>query len=344
MGLRYESGVSRKLAYQHSRKQNGILVVLQSLDLFSITSKAIFSCLISAWLSARDRAAEIRGIFNFNVRVSGVDRSISLGITELPLYKNLRGEITIRFPRNAWIRSGDVNIEINGDLTATKEGHDIVLFGSLSTLRGFYQLLGRRFQIEEGQIVFKGKPEPDPDVSIEAVHEFRDDTGPDSEIHEFKVLVSGTLNLPKFRFELDGQEAKQKDVISVLLFGQRSENRTPDQNAGVSESSGLDDRAAGILTTQALGKLTGTIGQKLNLDVIQFERGADWKDTKVKVGKYLTPDVFVSVSQDFSTEGSRRVELEYEIPLKIRLLNLFLQASTEGKENSAMDVIWKFEW
>jgi len=254
-------------------------------------------------------------------------------ITELPLYKNLRGEITIRFPRNAWIRSNSVNIEINGDLTATKEGQDIVLFGSLSTLRGFYQLLGRRFEIEEGEIMFKGKPEPDPDVSIEAVHEFRDDSE-DPEIHEFKVLVSGTLSLPTFRFELDGQEAEQKDRISVLLFGQKFEDLTADQSAGVS----------GILTTQALSKLTGTIGQKLDLDVIQFERGKDWKDTKVRVGKYLTPEVFVSVSQDFSTEGNRRVELEYEIPLKIRLLNLFLQASTEGKENSALDVIWKFEW
>jgi len=133
---------------------------------------------------------------------------------------------------------------------------------------------------------------------------------------------------------LDGQEAEQKDKISVLLFGQKFEDLTADQSAGVS----------GILTTQALSKLTGTIGQKLDLDVIQFERGKDWKDTKVRVGKYLTPEVFVSVSQDFSTEGNRRVELEYEIPLKIRLLNLFLQASTEGKENSALDVIWKFEW
>ena len=265
-------------------------------------------------------------------------------ITELPFYKNLRGEITIRFPRNAWIRSSSVNIEINGDLAATKEGQDIVLFGSLSTLRGFYQLLGRRFEIEEGEIVFKGKPEPDPDVSIEAVHEFRDDSGQDSEIHEFKVLVSGTLNLPTFRFELDGQEAKQEDVISVLLFGQKYEHLTAGQSAGVSGNSGLDNRATGILTTQALSKLTGTIGQKLDLDVIQFERGKDWKDTKVRVGKYLTPEVFVSVSQDFSTEGNRRVELEYEIPLKIRLINLFLQASTDGRENSALDVIWKFEW
>ncbi|MCH8956141.1 translocation/assembly module TamB domain-containing protein [candidate division KSB1 bacterium] len=265
-------------------------------------------------------------------------------ITELPLFKSSRGEITIRFPRNAWIRSNDVNIEINGALTATKEGQDIVLFGSLSTVRGFYQLLGRRFQIEEGEIVFKGQPEPDPDVSIEAVHEFRDDSGQDSEIHEFKVLVSGTLNLPAFRFELDGQEAKQEDVISVLLFGQKYEHLTAGQNAGVSDNSGLDNRAAGILTRQAIGRLTGTIGQKLDLDVIQFERGKDWKDTKVRVGKYLTPEVFVSVSQDFSTEGNRRVELEYEIPLKIRLINLFLQASTEGRENSALDVIWKFEW
>lgn len=291
-------------------------------------------------ISADSVEFDSTGALRFQKSFKGTESSI----TDMPIYRNLRAAITLNFPRNAWIRSNELNIEINGELSSSKEGEDIVLFGSLSTLRGYYQLLGKRFQIKEGKLVFKGKPEPDPDVSIEAVHEFRDDSGQSSETHEFKVLVSGTLSLPKFEFVLDGQQAKQEDVLSVLLFGQKYEHVTTGLASEESDNPGLDSRAAGILTRQLMGQLTKKLGEELSLDVIQFERGKDWRDSKVRVGKYLTPKVFVSVSQDFSTEGSRKVELEYEIPIKLRFLNLFLQASTEGKENSAMDVIWKIEW
>ncbi|MFQ5676798.1 MAG: translocation/assembly module TamB domain-containing protein, partial [bacterium] len=279
------------------------------------------------------------GALRFQKAFAGAETSIR----DMALYKNLRGEITLRFPRNTWIRSDEVNIEISGELAAAKAGSDIVLFGSLSTLRGYYQLLGRRFQIREGELVFLGKPDPDPDVSIEAVHEFRQDSGQSSEKHEFKVVVSGTLRLPKFQFLLDGREAKQEDILSVLLFGQDFEHLTAGEGAG-SGNSGLESQAAGIFTRQLMGTLTQKLGQELNLDLIQLERGKDWQDTKVRVGKYLTPEVFVSVSQDFSTEGNRKVELEYQIPKKLLFFNLFLQASTEGKDNTAMDLIWKIEW
>jgi hypothetical protein len=68
------------------------------------------------------------------------------------------------------------------------------------------------------------------------------------------------------------------------------------------------------------------------------------QDSRVKVGKYITPDVFIIVSQDFGAEGSQKIELEYEIPLKIMFLDLFLQALKERKGDTAMDVILKIEW
>ena len=58
----------------------------------------------------------------------------------------------------------------------------------------------------------------------------------------------------------------------------------------------------------------------------------------------MTPDVFVSVSQDFGTDGNRKIELEYEIPVQLKFINLLLQASQERRGATGLDVIWKFEW
>jgi autotransporter translocation and assembly factor TamB len=265
-------------------------------------------------------------------------------LNETQLYKNLRGELAIYFPRNTWIRSKEANIEIEGELVLVKEGPEFVLYGSFSAVRGYYELLGNRFQVKEGELVFNGEPEPNPEVHIEAVYEFRDLEAGDTKKHEIAVLITGTQQYPQFRFTLDGQEADQKDILSYLLFGRNFDELTFGQRSSFAQNSGLDTQATGFLAGQALKRLTQIVGKGLNLDILQFERGKDWSDSKVRVGKYVTPDVFVSVSQDFGAEGNQKVELEYEIPKKLLFFNLFLQASKERKGDTGLDVFWKFEW
>ncbi len=265
--------------------------------------------------------------------------------TQSELYKNLHGELALYFPRNTWVRSEDANIEIQGELALVKEpGPDISLFGSFAAQRGQYQLLGNRFQIERGELVFHGEPEPNPEVDIEAVYEFQDASGDNREKHQFRVKISGTLNAPQFQFSLDGQVAEQEDILAILLFGQPKSSLTPGQQVITSKEGGLDERARGLVTGQVLKALSGKLGEGLRLDVIQIESGRNLSDSKVRIGKYVTDDVFVSVSQDFGGEGNQKVELEYELPKKFFFLNLLLQASMERKGSTGVDVIWKIEW
>ncbi|MFQ5486673.1 MAG: translocation/assembly module TamB domain-containing protein, partial [Desulfobacterales bacterium] len=95
---------------------------------------------------------------------------------------------------------------------------------------------------------------------------------------------------------------------------------------------------------QVLKKISGKLSKELRLDVIQIESGKNLEEARLRVGKYLTPDVFVSLSQDFGAEGNQKVELEYEIPRKILFFNLLLQASKERQGATGLDLIWKIEW
>jgi autotransporter translocation and assembly factor TamB len=266
--------------------------------------------------------------------------------TETELYKNLRGELAIYFPRNTWIRGEDTNIEIEGELVAVKEGPEIVLFGNFVTLRGYYELFGNRFQISQGEMIFHGEPEPNPELKIEAVYEFQDASSEDrGQKHEFKVAITGTLNTPEFKFTLDDQIAEQEDILSILLFGQRKSSLSVGQAYDASSNdTDLEDRATGLVAGQLIKRLSGRLGQELSLDMIQIESGKGLTDSKIRIGKYVTPDVFVSVSQDFGAEGNRKVELEYELPKKLFFLNLLLQASVERRGSTGLDVIWKIEW
>ncbi|HEX9654321.1 MAG TPA: translocation/assembly module TamB domain-containing protein [bacterium] len=264
--------------------------------------------------------------------------------TETELYKRLRGELAIYFPRNTWIRGEDTNIEVEGELVAVKEGPEIVLFGSFATIRGYYELFGNRFQISQGEMIFHGEPDPNPEVKIEAVYEFQDAASEDRQKHEFKVAITGTLYAPEFKFTLDEQVAEQQDILSILLFGQRKSDLSVGETYHASNETDLEDRATGLVAGQLLKRLSGKISKELSLDMIQIESGKNLTDSKVRIGKYVTPDVFVSVSQDFGAEGNRKVELEYELPKKLFFLNLLLQASVERRGSTGLDIIWKIEW
>lgn len=268
--------------------------------------------------------------------------------TETVLYKNLRTNLSLKFDRNAWLRSEEANIEVEGTLDLVKEqNRDFVIFGSLSTVRGFYELQGNRFEIVEGEINFRGSPDYNPNIHIEAVHEFRQRSQGEALKREIQVVITGTKDEPQFSFTMDGQPVEQKDVVSILLFGQPFDDLPIGQRSNVaSESDGtsLEGKATGFLTGQLIKRLSSRLGSEFNLDVLQIESGQGLGDARVRVGKYVTPDVFVSVSQDFGAEGEQKVELEYEIPRKILFFNLFLQASKEREGDTAADVIWKIEW
>ena len=158
------------------------------------------------------------------------------------------------------------------------------------------------------------------------------------------MVITGSLYFPEFRFLLDEQEASQQDVFSILLFGQPYDKLSHGEKSAGSEVN-LEDRATGVVTSQLLRQISSRLGDEFSLDVVEINSDkGDLSESTVRVGKYVTPDVFVSVSQDFGAEGNQIVEFEYEIPRKILFFNLLLQATSDRQGDTGLDVIWKIEW
>ena len=258
--------------------------------------------------------------------------------------QNLRGDLKISIPRNTWIRGPELNAEIEGALDFVQEGLDKFLpFGALNLIRGTYELFGKRFDIDEGQITFQGDLQ-NPLIALNAKHVFRT-AGSGGEKKNLEIRIGGELRNPKIEFQQGDEVLDEKDALANLVFGVNFDELLYNQRDDLQQQTGSEGElyttaAKGLVSGLVSQQLTKTIGRSLNLDLIEFQGG---DDLSFMVGKYITNSLFVSFSQE---PKSNVVTLEWEPSIIQRLKNFFLQASHGGEEGrkTGFDVIWKIDW
>ncbi|MBN2354639.1 translocation/assembly module TamB domain-containing protein [candidate division KSB1 bacterium] len=259
-------------------------------------------------------------------------------------FKNVRGSIKIEVPRNTWLRSREMNIEIEGTLDLVKQGPPVELFGSIRILRGTYDLYSRKFDIQTGTLTFLGGETFNLNIDLEAEYVFR---SIDRSKKTLKLTVSGQLFNPALKFSLDGLEITETDALSYLLFGRSFDLLTQGEKSDLEQGQEQTDMSSEamkqLLSWQITGQLSNSLRQQLKLDVIEFRGDQNWRQATVVVGKYITNDLFLSYEREFDFSRSdeavpERVTLEYEI-----LRSLHLQATRGDERTTGFDVIWKYE-
>jgi translocation and assembly module TamB len=258
---------------------------------------------------------------------------------KLDFLQQLQGSMRLQIPRNTWIRNKDLNVEISGDLQVVKNNSNFELFGSVSTLRGSYNLYGRKFDLSDGRVIFNGGKEINPILELSIRYVFRDQN---KEKRELEIALSGNANSPSILFYLDGEELNEADAISYLLFGRSSDQITQNQRSEVA-SQNESSLASLLLARQIGGQLASEIGKTLNLDVVEFSGGDNWKEASVLVGKYITNDIFLSYEKEFSVGSTKnyapdKISLEYEIN---RYLSL--RATSGSEKATGIDLFWKYQ-
>lgn len=259
--------------------------------------------------------------------------------------QNLRGELKLNIPRNTWIRGPELNAEISGALDFIQEGiTKFSLFGTLNIIRGTYELYGKKFDIEKGQITFQGDFR-NPQIELAASHFYRAQ-GETREKKSIEVKISGLLASPQIEFLQAGEPLDEKDALANLIFGVNFDQLLYGQRKGLEaesnkEMGAFSSAAKGLVSGLVSQQLTQSLGRSLNLDLIEFQGSGDLSQSSVLVGKYLTNNLFISFGQE--PEG-RVVSLEWEVPKWVK--NLFLQAAHGGEENrkTGFDLIWKVDW
>ena len=209
-----------------------------------------------------------------------------------PFLDNLRLNVQLAVPRNTWLRSNAMNVEMGGDLLVRydRNAGDLVLIGELQALRGTYLVLGRTFEVDEGTISFIGRPGVNPSLNIIATSRIRPREG-DAVV--ITTTVEGTLVQPRVTLSSEGGELSQSDLISYLVF-----NRAAGE-LGSNQGALVGGRALALLLNQAGASFASNVG----LDYVSLSSGSGSLEsvgdqllsTQLELGRYLSDDVFVVV-------------------------------------------------
>jgi translocation and assembly module TamB len=243
--------------------------------------------------------------------------------------ENVAMDLSVRVPRNAWVRGKGANVEIQGDVEVGKKyDNPLIVTGKVSTVRGTYKIFGKLFKIQEGTLNFSGTPEINPFLDLKALYQV-------SNVNVI-VNISGSVKQPELKLTSE-PPMRETDIISYLLFG------TPSSQIGAGQRRSVQDLAAGVAGGIAANQLNKLFGEKFSLDVISIRGGES--GPQVELGKYLTNDLYIAYERS-STQSSttttpsptNNVHVEY------RLFDFLTLESEVGGEQAGGDVFFNFNY
>ncbi len=88
--------------------------------------------------------------------------------TQSPLLANLSVNVAASINHNTWVRNREANIEIytTDPLAIRDSSQTLSIHGVITTDRGDYTLLTKRFQIRRGSATFIGGPDLNPTLQV----------------------------------------------------------------------------------------------------------------------------------------------------------------------------------
>lgn len=203
-----------------------------------------------------------------------------------------RLNLTLRAPNQFFIRGRGVDAEMGGELRLTGNARAMIPIGHLALIRGRVDLLGKRFDLDEGLVELQGSLIP----ILRLVAKNEQDG-----IITY-IIIDGEARDPDIRFESD-PELPQEEVLSQLLFGRGLDRISPLQAAQLAN-------ALAVLAGQGGIGVVGNIRDSVGLDDLDLTTDDDG-NVSVRAGKYLSDNVYTDVSID--DDGKSRVNLNLDI-------------------------------
>jgi autotransporter translocation and assembly factor TamB len=229
-------------------------------------------------------------------------------------------DLRVRIGDDVVVRRADARVDLGGRLEVTKAaGGPLRIQGDARLVRGWATFQERRFTVEPSAIRFDGPPES-PTLDITA--------GTRVGAYDVTVRVSGTPAKPVLGLSSEPPLA-ESDVLAVLLFG------VPTQELGQNQQADLQQRAVGLASAYVAGGLTRSVRDRLGLDVFDVSAGEGTRPGEVRIGRYVTSDIFLSIAQEFGSRVGQAATVEYRLRPR---LSVRLSTSTSG--SSGIDVLW----
>ncbi|HEY7710564.1 MAG TPA: translocation/assembly module TamB domain-containing protein [Candidatus Entotheonella sp.] len=230
--------------------------------------------------------------------------------------------MTVDLPRNIWLQAPGTAIELQGNLDVTKQHyHPFVLGGDVAIVRGHATFLGKKFDLQSGEITFTGAEEINSLLDVTATHRVSRYT--------IYIHLEGESKAPQLTLSSD-PELEQQDIISLLLFGRTSDRLT--ESEGV-----LSEQAQAAVASAVAGAAANVIGRELGIDSLSIRTGNSPDEARVRVGQHVTQDLFVSFESQFGRGGDMTIAVEKSLSR-----HLLLRITGSGLGESVIDLLWRY--
>lgn len=213
-------------------------------------------------------------------------------------------DITLVADKQAFLRGYGVDAELKGEIKIAGTATEPEFSGVIKTVRGYYEVLGKRFDLDEGRVEFQGESIF---LVIPGIYERRGT--------EIRAVLSGSVD--DLQVQLTSSPPMPEDeIVSWLLFGKSASNISPFQAIRLANAVAAL-RGGG----KALFDPVGEVRELLNLDAITLN-GSDngGTDVTVGIGKYINDRVYLELEKGSNptqpVKGSVEIELRPNLNLE----------------------------
>jgi len=210
--------------------------------------------------------------------------------------RHISGRIRVILGRNVRIKGYGLKGQVTGNIIVQEQPKQPTLgFGSLD-ITGKYKAYGQNLDIRQGRLSYVGSPIDNPGLNVKAVRQTGDVTA--------GIHVTGTLQNPRLAV-FSQPPMDDANALSYLLLGR------PINQASTQQGSTLSNAATslGLSGGEFLAK---KIGRMFGIEDVKVESGNGGKTASLVLGKYLTPDLYISYGFGL-LQPLNTVQLRYQI-------------------------------
>jgi len=226
-------------------------------------------------------------------------------------------DLMVEFPSKFWVKNDDIDAEFAGDLNIIRDNGIYNFLGTLEVIRGKYFFFDKTFKMTPGgEIIYENIEEPDPRLNLEIATRIRTPStftefeSEDNYSYELRLAVTGTLNNPIITGAGE-QPISSENILPALLA---------DYRPGIDSIGGdrvLTSRitvgGVGLLATQFSRLGTRTLGVETFEIYPDMGPTFDPLSTRVTIGAYTFPNLYVFGSSYFDIQRGQEVGMEYRL-------------------------------
>jgi translocation and assembly module TamB len=221
-----------------------------------------------------------------------------------------------------FVKAEGIDARLKGEVElASATGEEIRGKGEISVAEGRYKAYGVDLKIIRGRLIFAGGPVNEPSLDVFAARQTRDVLA--------GVLVSGIPQTPLVNLYSE-PSLSDTDILAYMVLGHPL--------GASSEQADLVMRAAGALLSASESVVfRNQLQERLGIDTLEIQSGGgDVSESLITVGKYLTPNLYVSYGRSIFTEAGL-VKLRYSFSKRLELESRF-------GEESGVDLYYKIDF